>query len=286
MAEPVSEDLERAYDQSVWSPNMQEVLARYRLASDAARSALGPPLRISYGHGDHESLDVYRARRKNTPIVVFVHGGAWRGGAARDYAFPAEMLVAAGIAFVAVDFSTVDDAKGELAVLVDQVCRAVAWVHRNCGDFGGDPALLHVVGHSTGAHLAAMALSSSWAGHGLPENPIRGGMLISGTYDLHPLRRTSRVKFINLGDDVVWQLSPLHQIARLSSPILLAVGSKESPETRRQTYAYGQAATQAGKQVELIVGEAYTHFDILETLADPDGLLGRNLLRLVQSAPG
>jgi arylformamidase len=184
------------------------------------------------------------------------------------------------------DFSTVDDTKGELAVLVDQVRRAVVWVHRNCDDFGGDPAHLYVVGHSTGAHLAAMALSSGWAEHGLPEKPIRGGVLVSGIYDLGPLRRTSRAKYINLDDDAERRLSPLHQIARLSSPLLLAVGSKESPETRRQAHIYAQAVTQAGKQVELVVGETYTHFDILETLGNPFGLLGRNLLKFVHGETG
>ncbi len=78
-----------------------------------------------------------------------------RQGSAKEYAFPAEMLLAAGIHFVALDFSTIVDAKGDLAILVDQVRRAVIWLYRNCSRFGGDAkAVFAVVGHSSGAHLS------------------------------------------------------------------------------------------------------------------------------------
>ncbi|ARP98444.1 alpha/beta hydrolase [Pseudorhodoplanes sinuspersici] len=154
--------------------------------------------------------------------------------------------------------------------------------HRNCSAFGGDAGRLYVVGHSSGAHLAAMALSTRWADYGLPTKPSRGGVLVSGIYDLGPLRHTSRSKYVRIDDRAERQLSPLHEIASLTAPLLLAVGSTESPEFRRQARDYAKAVAQSGKQATVIVGESYNHFDILETIGSPYGLLGRTLLDFVR----
>jgi arylformamidase len=277
------QELDAAYDQSRWASNMQEVLARYRLLSDAARLTTGEPSRLSYGAADEERLDLYRADRERAPVVVLVHGGGWREGSAREHSFPAEMLLAQGIHFIAPDFSSVVDAKGDLSVLVDQVRRAFSWVYRNCRSFGGDAGRLYLVGHSSGAHLAAMALSTRWADYDMPPNPVRGGVLVSGIYDLGPLRHTSRSKYVSIDDDAERRLSPLHQFPTLTSPLLLSVGSEESPEFQRQTHDYADAATKSGKQAKVIVGEGYNHFEILETLGNPHGLLGRALLAFVDA---
>jgi len=277
------EELEKAYDQSKWAANMQDILARYRLLSDAARAVIGEPTRVAYGAGSDEGLDIYPADAQGAPVVVFVHGGGWRSGSAWEFAFPAQMLRAAGIHYVALDFSTIADAKGDLAVLVDQVRRALAWLHRNCSGFGGDAGRLYLVGHSSGAHLAAMALSTRWHEYGVCENPVSSGVLISGIYDLGPLRHTSRAKYVRIDDLAERKLSPLRQISCLQSPLLLAVGSKESPEFQRQAKEYTGAVAEAGNEARLVIGNTYNHFDIVETFGNPYGLLGRSLLDLVNS---
>jgi arylformamidase len=277
------QELDAAYDQSKWAPNMQEVIARYGLLSDAARAAIGEPTRLSYGATDEEGLDFYRADQDRAPIVIFVHGGGWRGGTAREYAFPAEMLLAAGIHFMAMDFSSVLATKGDLSILIDQVRRALAWVWRNSHELGGDASRIYLVGHSSGAHLAGMGLSTRWSDYDVAANPVTGGILISGMYDLGPLRQTTRAEYVRIDDRVEREFSPLHQIAFLKAPLLLSIGSKESPEFRRQAQEYADAVTRSGRQTSVIVGENYNHFEILETLGNPYGLLGRNLLGLIDA---
>jgi arylformamidase len=218
---------------------------------------------------------------RRAPIVIFVHGGGWRGGSAAECAFPAEMLLAAGVHFIAIDFFSISETKGNLGTLIDQIRRALVWIFQNSDRFGGDPNRLYVVGHSSGAHLAAMALSTLWSDSGLPPNMIKGGILVSGIYDLGPLRHTSRASYINIDDHVERELSPLHQVFKLSSPLLVAVGTAESPEFRRQAQSYVEAGVKAGKKMKAIVGEGYNHFEILETLANPYGVLGRNLLNFL-----
>lgn len=283
MTVAIDQETELAYDQAKWAANMPEVLARYAWLSETARTALGAPRRFVYGPAATEAVEAFRTGRDNAPVVVFVHGGGWRGGAASDYAFPAETLLARGIHYVAVDFSTVTDAGGELSVLIDQIRRALVWTYRNCRAFGGDRTRIFLAGHSSGAHLAAMALSTKWSDHGLPEAPIKGGFLVSGIYDLEPLRRTSRAAYVKLDDSIVRAASPIHHVAALSANVIVAVGGKESPEFQRQARAYGEAARQAGKTVRTVALPHYNHFEITETLGSPTGALGRELIGMIEA---
>ena len=275
------DELEAAYDQSKWARNMPDILARFPVLSEIARSKVGEPRRLSYGPSPDEVLDFYQASAQPAPVVVFVHGGGWMSGFGKDHAFPVEMVLAAGMHFITLDFSTVKDAGGHVGVLVDQVRRAIIWLGQNAADLNIDADSLYIIGHSSGAHLSAMTLSTRWTDYGVAKCPIRGGMIISGIYDLEPLRHTSRSKNVRIDDDVVRDFSPVHQIPLLTAPVLLAVGSGESPEFLRQTLAYAAALRDAGRDVEVLNGETYNHFDILETLGNPYGLLGRSLLNFI-----
>src|SRR5207244_2350613 len=150
--------LDRAYDQRAWAPNMDAVLKRYVVNSDGVRARLGAPKTVAYGASAIETLDIYPTARVNAPVLVFVHGGAWRTGKARDSAYAAEAFVRAGAHYVVPDFATVMDVG--LDGMVAQVRQAVAWVARNASSFGGDPGRIYVAGHSSGGHLAGTVLAA------------------------------------------------------------------------------------------------------------------------------
>jgi arylformamidase len=284
--------LDRAYDQAVYAPNRDQVLGRIAAASERARKALGAPQRIAYGPSEHERLDVYpaaqpahssatsgRAHGRGAPLNVFVHGGAWRGSSAAECAFTAEALVGAGAHAVIIDFINTVDTAGDLTPLYRQVSRAIAWVWRNAESFGGDPDRLFVSAHSSGAHLAACALTTGWREEGLPPGFCKGALLIGGMYDLAPVRLSSRSSYVAFTDGTERSLSPIRHIEGLAAPLVLAHGTVESPEFERQTRDFFAAAIAAGKPAELIVGEGYNHFDLFETLTNPYGVLGRARLR-------
>src|SRR5579875_4103354 len=128
-------ELDAAYDQSFYAPLLRQILKRYASSSRLARERLGPPKRVSYGPTPVEALDIFTTSKPAAPIFVFIHGGAWRGGEAKNYAFPAEMFVKAGAHYVALDFTNVIDAKGDISVMADQVRRAIVWVHKNAASF-------------------------------------------------------------------------------------------------------------------------------------------------------
>src|SRR3954470_3064830 len=150
--------LDDAYDQSKYAPNIQQVLGRYATNSDAARARLGAPKRLSYGSSPIEGADLYATMRANAPVHVFIHGGAWRSGLAKNYAFQAELFVNAGAHFITLDFINVLEAGGDLAAMAKQVRSAVAWVYKNAGSFGADPDRLYISGHSSGGHLGGVVM--------------------------------------------------------------------------------------------------------------------------------
>jgi arylformamidase len=269
-------ELDAAYDQTVWAPNREELLKRYADSSDAVRARLGAPRRYAYGPSPVEGLDVYTTPRAGAPINVFIHGGAWRAGLARNYAFAAELFVRAGAHFVVPDFAWVQDVDASLLPMAEQVRAAVAWVYRHAQSFGGDPDRLYVSGHSSGAHLAAVVLTTDWRRRfDLPPDLVKGGLCSSGLYDLAPVRLSARSAYVKFTDEMVDALSPQRHLDRLTAPVVVTYGTQESPEFQRQARDFAAAVEAAGKPVRLLVGEGYNHFEMIETLGSPDGMLGR-----------
>jgi arylformamidase len=279
-------ELDAAYDQSVWAPNWQPIVRRWATNSEAVRARLGAPLRYAYGATPIEGLDVYTTKRPNAPINLFIHGGAWRTGLAKDSAFPAELFVHAGAHFVVPDFAAVQDVGGSLLPLADQVRRAVAWVHRNAQRFGGDSNRIYVSGYSSGGHLAGVILTTDWRkDFNLPADTVKGGLCCSGMFDLKPVRLSARGKYINFTDAMEEALSPQRHLSKLQAPLIVAHGGTlESPEFQRQSRSFAEAGQAAGKAVQLLVGDGYNHFEVIETLGSPYGLLGRAVLDQMQLA--
>jgi arylformamidase len=273
------QELDAAYDQSKYAPNRTLVQERRLVASARARAALGAPLRLAYGASEIEGLDVYRTERPNAPVNVFIHGGAWRNGRSADFAYLAEVLVRAGAHSVILDFTNIDAAAGNLMIMAQQVRSAVAFVYKNAARFGGDPNRLYISGHSSGGHLAGTVVSADWdKDFGLPGDLVKGALLCSGMYDLKPVRLSARSKYVEFTDEIEEELSALRHLERIACPLLVGYGTCETPEFQRQARDFAAALKAAGKPVQLLVGEAYNHFEMLETLASPYGLLGRAVL--------
>lgn len=272
--------LDEAYSQGNWAPQWEPIWERYVTNSDSARTRIGEPRNFRYGDGDDETLDVYSPGTTDGPVHVFVHGGAWFTGDARRHGFLAEPFVNAGGHFVAINYASVDDTGGSLLPLADQVRRAVGWVYANARRFGGDNRRIYLSGHSAGAHLAGVALTTDWkAALGLPQDVVKGALLCSGMYDLEPVSLSARRNYVDFDERTLEQLSPQRHIERLNAPLIIAYGSLESPEFQRQSRDFAAAVRDAGKPAELLVAEHYNHFEIIETMANPYGILGHAALQ-------
>jgi len=284
--------LDDAYDQAKWAANQEQVTGRRPTLSARALKLIAKPERHAYGSSEIEKLDIYSAGNllhdpksfPDAPISIFVHGGAWRRGSAKDFAFQAEMFVRAGAHHVVLDFNNVDELKGDLMPMVDQLRRAVTWIYQNAKSFGGDPERIYLIGHSSGAHLGGCVAVTDWSEYGAPANVLKGALLCSGMYDLAPVRLSKRSAYVKFTDAMENALSAKRHIARLNMPVTVAYGTNESPEFMRQAQDFVKAVQAAGKPAELIVADGYNHFEIVETLASPYGILGRAVLRMMELA--
>ncbi len=272
-------ELDKAYSQFLHAPNIQQVIARWGTNSALARERLGDPLRFAYGSKPIESLHVYPTTQVDAPVHIFIHGGAWQQGTAESYGFPAELFVNAGVLYVVPDFSWVQDVGDSLYPLAAQLRQAVAWVYRNAKEFGGNADRIYLSGHSSGGHLAGVMLTTDWQKQaGLPADIIKGGLCCSGMFDLEPVRLSVRGNYIRFTDEMEDAFSPIRHLDNLHAPVIVAYGSYETPEYIRQSQEFAKAIADAGKRVQLIVAENYNHFEVIETLANPHGILGRAVL--------
>jgi arylformamidase len=121
-------ELDASYDQVSYEPLGGQVRDRMSSNSDATRTRIGAPQRAAYGPTEIEKLDIYRTSRPNAPVFVFIHGGNWQRGSAKQYGFAAEMFTNAGAHYVPLDFIAIKEAGGDLGVMAEQVRRGIAWV--------------------------------------------------------------------------------------------------------------------------------------------------------------
>jgi arylformamidase len=275
-------ELDRQYNQRAWAPNAAEVIRRYTERSERVRATLGAPHVFSYGTSSVETLDVYKTSAPGAPIHVFIHGGAWRLLGKRDSAFAAEIFVRSGVHFIALDFAQLPSVT--LTEMVAQVRRATAWIFRNAQEFDGDPHEIHISGHSSGGHLAACVAVTDWASEfNLPPHVVKSVICASGIYDLLPVRLSARNDYVQLDAHTEHALSPIRHLDHQSAPVFVACGALESDEFKRQSreFAVALGSTLAAPYAEL---HALNHFEVAETLANPNNGLGLVALILLGAA--
>jgi arylformamidase len=277
------EQLDRAYNQSDYAPNREQILARYATNSALTRGRIGAPERLVYGAGDKEGIDFFRGTDGPAPCVIMVHGGAWRSGTAANYAFLAEIFVKAGVHCALPDFDWVQDRGGDLLPLADQVGRAMAYICNTADSLNIEPGRIYVCAHSSGSHLAASVLSGFRDRiDGLRDDSIKAALLCSGMYDLEPVRLSARSSYVAFTDESEQVLSPMRYMEQWTTPTIVAHGTYETPEFMRQTVDFAEALRKRGKLVDSIIAENCNHFEILETLANPYGLLGLAALKMIE----
>ena len=278
--------LDWAYDQTQHAPNMAEVLARCAAHSDEARATLlkqGTLMqRMAYGPSAVEALDWYPSRAPHAPLVFFVHGGAWRRGLAKDYGMAAAWLHERGAHLVVPDFSAVTDVDGDMLTMAEQLQRALAFTVRHAAEIGADAQRIYVVGHSSGAHLAAGLASHNWAPKGFTKSPVHGLLCCSGMYELEPVSLSARSNYVRFSPKTLQDLSPQRHLHHITMPVTLMCGENESPEFKRQARDFAQGLSDRGADLTFRWGADLNHFEMLETFAHPKGLMSQYVQALMQ----
>lgn len=248
--------------------------------SEAARAQLKVLRDIRYGENPEETLDVFPAAQPNAPIHLFFHGGYWQSLNKKDFAFPALALVPAGVTYVVVNYALCPTVT--VTELVRQCRAAVAYAYRHGRDWGADTANLTVSGHSAGGHLTATMMITDWPSFspGLPTNVVKGGVAISGLYDLEPIRLSYVNDKLHLDQKESLALSPVRHVTRAQGRLVLAVGGAESDEYHRQQSDFAAAWHKAGGKYSVVDLPGHHHFSVLGAMKTPDGALARAIFAM------
>lgn len=272
--------LDAQYNNRARVPAAPQILQRWAAASALARAESTCDLDLRYGEGEGETLDVFPAAEADAPVLVFMHGGYWRSLDKADHSFVAPSFVAAGATVVVPNYALCPAVTVEHIAL--QSARALAWVWRHARSHHGNPSRIVVVGHSAGAHLAAMLLSCRWPklADDLPSSLVQGAMGISGLYDLEPVRNSPFLQSdLQLTPAMVRRLSPAF-FPRPRGKFHAVVGLDESEEFLRHNRLIRDAWGPTSVPVcETVPGA--DHFTILHNLADPAGRVHHLALRLL-----
>jgi arylformamidase len=269
-----ADEIDAQYNAGAAVADSAERLRRYAEQSTQARARLRCTLDIRYGPTRAETLDIFPAGRPGAPVFVFIHGGYWRRFSAKEHSLVALGLVPLGITTVLVDYALCP------TVTIDEITRqcraAVAWTMNNIGAHGGDPARVAVGGHSAGGHLGAMCLEARWdEDYGLGRDPLAAAVLVSGIYELEPLRHSYLQPSIQLDDGVIRRNSPVFAVRPCATPVLVTYGADESEEFARQSSEFHAAWTAAGNRGELLAQAGKNHFSAIDGFTDPESDLSR-----------
>ena len=260
------EELDRAYDQRHWAPNAEALITLCPMMSAETRKRLRFTSH-NYGASVDETLDVFPAGETIGPVAIFIHGGSWRTGIKEDFSFVADTFLQAGVHCVVPNFANIPEAR--IPVMAEKIHRAIVWTYKNAVNFGGDPERLHVLGHSSGAHLCSVMLTTDWTKYGVPACLFRSGLVGSGMYDLEGPMLSARSQYAKLTPKEEHALSAMRHLDLVHCPIIICYGDKESPEFQRQGRDFAAALKRAELAHELHVGRGLNHFEVMHSISEP-----------------
>ena len=279
---PGAEFYAREYNNRELVPDHARWLERWALDSERARATMTCRLDQRYGEAPGETIDIFPARKGDGTCLLFIHGGYWRALDKKDFSFLAPAWVSAGVSLAVVNYDLCPAVTVE--EIVRQMLRAGRWLWLHAEDYGMDEDRLYVAGHSAGGHLTAMLMAALWPAFDarLPKDLIKGGLAVSGIYDLRPLVQAAWLNAdLRLDEAAALQVSPAFLPPATRAPVLSCVGGDESSEFKRQNALLGERWR--GVLAGDIAMPGTHHFSVLDGLAQPASPLfegARRLMRL------
>jgi acetyl esterase/lipase len=204
---------------------LSELLAGAAPAATRRGRGYRADVSLAYGDGPRRTLDIYRRDGADrAPVIVFFYGGSWQGGRKETYRFAAAGLARRGFVVAVPDYRVYPEVR--FPGFIEDGAAAVRFARDHARRYGGDPARIVLMGHSAGAHIAAMlALEDRWlAAAGVGMASIAGLVGLAGPYDFLPLR-SGTLRTIFGGDRIETQ--PIAHVTPAAPPAFLATGARD-----------------------------------------------------------
>lgn len=225
---------------------------------------------LPYGNEPRQKLDIYRPRRvaPGAKVVIFFYGGAWQGGRKADYRFAAEGLTSEGFVAVVPDYRVYPEVT--FPAFVEDGALAVRWVHDHVDQFGGDPEHIYLMGHSSGAHIAALlTLDEHYLKNvGVNRNVVQATVAMSGPYDFK-IGRDSRPAFGKSENNstIDPKTQPITYADGRAPPILLQHGAQDDAIAPGNAVRLAERIQAAGGQAKCIIYPKLGHAGVAMSLS-------------------
>jgi len=255
------EQLDLGFNNTLHVPQTPSIVAEWERLSADMRAQYPQSLDLRYGPRERNRIDFLKVK-DGAPTLVFIHGGYWQTRAKENFTFCAAGPLAHGINVALIGYTLAPDAS--LDQIVSEVRGGIDYLATELPALGGDPNRMIVSGWSAGGHLSSMSL-----GH--PH--IKAGLLISGIYDLEPIRHSYLNAKLNLDDGTIQRNSPMRNPGGVNKPLVVVAGSGELPLLRKQSADYAGHRAAYGLPVFYEEIPGANHFTMMDELASPSGRL-------------
>jgi acetyl esterase/lipase len=223
---------------------------------------------LAYGAAPRQRLDVYAPDRHGGaghPVVVYFYGGSWQAGQRADARGIGETLAMQGIVAVAPDYRVYPETI--FPGFVDDAAAAVRWSRDHASEFGGDPRHVFVMGHSAGAHIAALLATDPryLAAQGLSKASLNGFIGLAGPYSAIPPSEPHMADIFPAA--LRAQALPIDFISGNEPPMLLATGTADTVVEPANSERFAEALRAHAVSVELKTYPGYGHGQIIDALS-------------------
>lgn len=270
------QQLNLQYDNRFHVPGFQYYLDRWQQLSSIAENTNVVVKNIQYGGGSREHLDIFPSAAKASKTLTFIHGGYWQRFDKSSFYFVADAFARYNITTVLINYPLAP------VVSMDQVVqscdKAIEWIGNNIQHWNGDAGELYLVGHSAGAHLAAMLLTKE-------KEPAKSNLKavcgLSGLYNLLPVHLSNLNQVLQMDAEMASSISPVFKEPVVPCPFLIAVGESETDEFLDQSREMTNAWKNKNPATELMVVPGLNHFSILDSFCDVNSMLHQSMRRLM-----
>ncbi len=225
---------------------------------------------VAYGPAPRNVLDVYAptSGQGPWPVVVFVHGGSWRGGSKEPYEFVGRALAAQGFLTLVISYRL--HPQDPYPAFVEDAALGLDWATRHAGEFDGNQKRIFAMGHSAGAYNVALAVLDQHYLEklGTDVSAIKGVVTLAGPLDFLPLDSPTSIdvfgKVPNLPDT-----QPVNHVRADAPPFLILHGMEDTTCRPRNSINLDKALRAAGGSSKLKLYQGVSHVGIMLAMAKP-----------------
>ena len=274
-------ELEKNYNPRESVSNFSTYIEKYKNLGKKSRKDLPCILNVSYGNSPLQKVDIFGNKNlKNANVHIFIHGGYWRALDKSDHSQLAKPFVTKDILYFSVNHELCPNVS--LSDIVQQVTNAIIWIYNNCKKFGGNPNKISISGHSAGAHLCAMILSSDWSKFNIPIDIIKGAVLISGIYEPEIVLNLSVNEEIKLSKKEALQNTPTNPSINIPN-ILMCVGGEEPEGWIEQTKMYTKKIIHNCNNLDFSILNNENHFSLMVSFSSPENKFVKKMIDMAEN---